>query len=150
MTRTAILIAAMGLCAPAAFAQDSAGDAEAGERVFRQCQACHAVINEAGETLAGRGKIGPNLYGVAGRQAGVVEGYNYSDDMVEAGEQGLHWTAENFVPYVLGPSDFLKEYLDDPSARGKMVFQVRSEEDAQDVFAYLASLAPAAEEEATN
>lgn len=149
MRRTAILVAAAGLWAPAVLAQDMAaeGDAEAGERVFRQCQACHAVINDEGETLAGRGKVGPNLYGVAGRHAGAVEDFAYSDDLMAAAEQGLEWTPETFVPYVQGPSEFLQEYLGESGARSKMVFRVRSDEDAQDVYAYLASLAPEAEEE---
>jgi len=132
----------------AAFAQDTmpSGDPAAGEAVFNQCQTCHVVVNEAGETLAGRNaRTGPNLYGIAGRTAGTVEDFRYSSSMVEAGEAGLVWDEENFVAYVLDPTGFLRAYLDDNRARGQMAFRVRSEDDAANLYAYLASLAPAAE-----
>ena len=131
---------------------DLQGDAEAGEAQFnRQCVACHVVVNDEGETLAGRNaRTGPNLYGVAGRTLGTVEDFRYSDAIVELGEQGTVWTEENFVGYVQDPTGWLRETLDDRGARGKMVYQVRAEEDAYNLYAYLASLAPAAEGEATN
>jgi cytochrome c len=132
--------AALLMSAPA-MAQDVTGDAAAGEGVFRQCQTCHVVENEAGETLAGRNaKTGPNLYGVVGRQAGTIEGFNYGDDLVNAGEQGLTWDEESMSAYLQDPTGFLREYLDDPRARGKMTYRVRSDEDALNVIAYLDSL----------
>lgn len=123
-------------------AQEFSGDPDAGEGVFRQCQSCHVVVNEAGETLAGRNaQTGPNLYGISGRTAGTVEDFDkYSDAMVEAGEAGLEWTEENFVAYVQDPTGFLRDYLDDNSARGAMSYKVRKESDAADVYAYIASL----------
>jgi cytochrome c len=46
-------------------AHAASGDAAAGEAVFRQCAACHNVVNDAGDVLAGRPNMrtGPNLYG---------------------------------------------------------------------------------------
>ena len=139
------IVAAAGLMAgSAAFAQDATGDAAAGESLFNQCQTCHVVVNDAGETLAGRNaRTGPNLYGVAGRVAGLVEDFRYSGSMTEAGEKGLVWDEANFVSYVLDPTGFLREYLGDNRARGQMAFRVRSEDDAKNLYAYLASLAPA-------
>lgn len=117
------------------------GDAAAGEKAFRQCQACHVVENEAGEVLAGRNaKTGPNLYGIAGRAAGSVEGYGYSGPMVAAGEAGLVWDEASFVAYVQDPTAYLREYLDDSGARSAMSFRVRKEEDALNLYAYIASL----------
>ncbi|SPJ24658.1 c-type cytochrome [Palleronia abyssalis] len=139
-----VLSFAASLLAAPAFAEshEMAGDAAAGETVFNQCQACHVVVNDEGETLAGRaGRTGPNLYGVVGRTAGTVEDFRYSDAMVEAGEAGLQWDLANFVPYVQDPSGHLSEFLDS-RARGKMSFRLRNEEDAQNVFAYLQSLGP--------
>lgn len=138
------------LAAAPAFAQNAevTGDAAAGEKVFDQCQACHVVQNDEGETLAGRvGRTGPNLFDIQGRQAGTAEGYRYSSSMVEAGEAGLEWNEENFVAYVQDPTGFLREYLDDRGARGKMSFKLRSDEDAADVWAYIASLSSEAEAE---
>ena len=143
-------IAAIALLSGPAFAEshEMAGDAEAGERVFNQCQACHVVVDDEGNTLAGRaGRTGPNLYNVAGRTAGTIEGFRYSSSMTEAGEAGLVWEAETFVAYVQDPTPFLREYLDDSGARGAMTFKVRKEEDAANVFAYLKSLVPEGEAE---
>ena len=121
------------------------GDAAAGERVFNQCQACHVVKNDEGETLAGRaGRTGPNLYGLEGRTAGSVEGFRYSSSMVEAGEAGLDWNEEDFVAYVQDPTGFLRETLDNRRARGKMAYKVRDEQEAVDLYAYMVSLAPPA------
>lgn len=152
MNRFMMICAATGLMAAPAFAQDATGDAAAGEAAFSQCQTCHVVVDGEGETLAGRNaRTGPNLYAIAGRQAGTVEDFRYSPSMVEAGEAGLAWDEESFVAYVQDPTGFLRETLDDRRARGKMAFQVRSEDDAVNLYAYLASLAPAeGEEAATN
>ncbi len=117
------------------------GDAAAGEKVFKKCIACHVVQNDAGELLAGRGaKTGPNLYGVAGRTPGAAD-FRYSKSMVAYGETGAVWGEENFAAYVQDPTGFLKEVLDDRRARGKMSFKLRKEEDAKNVYAYLAQLA---------
>lgn len=137
-------IAAGLLAAAPAFADSDApsGDAAAGEKAFRQCIACHVVVNDAGETLAGKkAKTGPNLYGIAGRPAGSVEGFRYSKGMQAAGEAGVVWDEEHFVKFVQDPSGYLKEVTGDSGARSKMSFKVRKEEDAKNLYAYLASLA---------
>ena len=81
-----------------------------------------------------------------GRTAGPVEDFRYGDDLINAGEQGLVWDEETFVAYVQDPSGFLKEYLDDSGARGKMSFRVRQAEDAVNLYAYLVSIGPEIEE----
>lgn len=147
MNKFLIACVAAGLMTTPAFADGHAatGDAAAGEAAFGQCVTCHVVQNEAGETLAGRNaRTGPNLYGVAGKQAGIVEGFRYGKDMVKAGEGGLIWTEETFVEYVQDPTAYLRKVLDDKKARGKMAFKVRDAADAVNIYAYLASLAPAA------
>ena len=117
------------------------GNAENGDAIFnRQCVSCHVVVDDAGETLAGRNaQVGPNLYKVALRTAGTYPDFRYGDGLVAAGEAGVTWTEENFVGYVQDPTGWLREELDDRRARGLMSFQLRSEEDAHDVYAYLAS-----------
>ncbi|MBF9035959.1 c-type cytochrome [Rhodobacterales bacterium HKCCE2091] len=139
--RSILLAAATLALAPAAWAQDAAN----GETVFgRVCAACHVVADADGNLLAGRGRpnqTAPNLYGVVGRAAGAVEDYpRYSDSMIAAGEAGLTWDEEHFVAYSQDPTGFLREYLDDPGARGSMAQRARSPEDAADIFAYLSSL----------
>ena len=66
---SALLIAATAMTIPVPGA--AAGDPEAGEKVFRKCQACH-------EGKAPRNKVGPQLVGSVGRAAGTVEGFKYS------------------------------------------------------------------------
>ena len=120
----------------------ASGDAAAGEKAFKGCQACHVVVNDSGETLAGKNaKTGPNLYGVAGRHAGAVADFNYSKGMVESGEAGLVWDEASFVAYVQDPTGFLREHSGDAKARSKMSFKVRKEQEAIDLYAYLSSLA---------
>ena len=132
----------------AVFAESHAsGDPEAGEKVFNKCKSCHMVQAPDGETIVRGGRTGPNLYGIAGMQAGTVEGFRYGDDLVAAGEAGLEWTEENFVAYVQDPKKFLAEYLDDNSARSKMTFRLR--DGMEDVYAFLASHG-AEEEESTD
>jgi cytochrome c len=131
-----------------ALATPALADLAAGERAFtQQCATCHVVQNEAGEVLAGRNaRQGPNLYAVEGRIAGSVDGFRYGASIVKAGEMGLAWDEETFVAYVLNPNEFLRSYTGDNRARGNMAFRVRNEADARNLWAYITSLAPKAEE----
>jgi cytochrome c len=142
LTATAAILTLMAL---PVMAQD-AGDPEAGKKAFNQCQTCHVVQNEAGEVLAGRNaKTGPNLYGVIGRVAGTYPDFKYGDDIVAAGQAGLVWDEAAFTEYTKNPSEFLKTYLSDNSARGMMQFRVKKEQDAHDIWAFLATLMPVPE-----
>ncbi len=137
----------VGLCASAtiAAAQD-AGDPEAGEGAFRQCRACHSITDAEGNDIVKGGAAGPNLYGIVERTAGTYEDFRYSDSMVAAGEAGLAWNEEDFSVYVQDPTEFLRTYLDDSKARGKMTFKLRKAEEAADLWAYLKSVGPEMEE----
>jgi cytochrome c len=136
---------ALALAGAPALAQDApTGDAEAGAKVFAKCQTCHVVVNDAGETLAGKGsKTGPNLYGIAGRTAGTYPEFKYGESIVALGASGLAWNEADFVAYVADPAKFLKEKTGDTKAKSKMSFKLPKEEDALNVWAYLVSLAPA-------
>ncbi|SLN52828.1 Cytochrome c-552 [Roseivivax jejudonensis] len=58
-------------------------DADAGERVFNQCRACHQLEE-------GANAVGPYLYGVVGREIGSANGYgSYSGALSEQDAQ--HW-----------------------------------------------------------
>ena len=60
-------LALVAVALPAA-AQDAPADLP-GKRVFNQCRACHNA--DAG----GRNGVGPNLHGIVGRKAGIIEGF---------------------------------------------------------------------------
>ena len=57
------------LATPAAYADDAEGDAANGKELFMAsgCPACHGVTKEDNS------KVGPNLVGVVGRQAGTTQ-----------------------------------------------------------------------------
>ena len=119
------------------------GDSALGELAFKkQCVACHMIINSSGKKLAGRnGRAGPNLYGVVGQLAGVVDGYRYGKSIVAAGtNNGLAWDEKNFVAYVQDPKSFLQLFLSDKKARAKMTYKVRKEKDARNIYTYLLRL----------
>ncbi len=115
---------AAALLATAPVGQAMAQDADAGQRVFNQCRACH-TINQGG-----RNGVGPNLHGVWGREAAKVEGFRYSNPMRERAASGLKWDEAT-----------LRAYLADPKAvvpGGSMSFVgIRNEQQLNDLLAYL-------------
>lgn len=134
------LLAVLATAAAPAFA---AGDATKGEANFKQCQTCHAVIDDSGKVLAGKGKMGPNLYGVFGRQAGSYPDFKYGKSIVAAGAAGLKWDEASFTAYVQDPTGFWKTTLNDKSAKSNMMFKVKDAAAAADLYAYLAQFSPA-------
>ena len=121
--RSVLFAAVAGLFAFAnGSATATAGDAAAGERLFRQCAACHTV--EPGPPRAG-----PHLAGIVGREAGSVEGYRYSQAMQDS---DFVWTEESIAAYVAEPRDFL------PGTSKRVA--LRNAADAPDLIAYLKTL----------
>ncbi len=144
MTRTFAAIIAMTFAAAPAFADGhgGSGDAAAGEKTFSKCKSCHMIVSDAGEEIVKGGKVGPNLYGIIGSQAGTGD-FKYGDDLVAAGEAGLVWDAANLAEYVADPRAYLRTFLDDSKAKSKMAYKLKK--GGEDVAAYLASVAPAPE-----
>ncbi len=120
--------------------QAAAQDAVAGQTVFKKCQSCHMVGDDA------KNRVGPVLTGVVGRQAGTFEGYKYGKSMVQAGEAGLIWDPEKLFDYLADPRTFLRTYLDDKKAKAKMSFRLKDEQSRRDVIAYLATFSSEATE----
>lgn len=113
---------AIATSAGAAFAQD--GDPEAGKKVFRQCQACHMVGDNA------KPRVGPPLNDLFGRQAGTYEGFRYSPAMKGAGDNGLVWNDETVSAYLKDPRGYIKG--------NRMAYPgLRKDEDVVNVIAYL-------------
>lgn len=137
-----------GILATPAIAE---ADLEAGAKSFdRKCAICHQVINDEGEQLAGkRAKNGPNLYAVFNRPMGSVEDFNYSGLIEAANAQGIVLDQEMFAGYVADPSAWLKEATGE-SGRGNMNKVRLKDDEVANIYAFLASLAPAEEGDATN
>lgn len=129
-----IAIAIASLVAVPAFAD---GDAAKGEKAFNKCKSCHMIADGDNVILKG-GKTGPNLFGLPDRAAGSTD-FNYSKDVVAAGEKGLVWDLEHFTGFVADPKGYLSDYLGS-SAKPKMSFRLKGADDAADIFAYLQSV----------
>ncbi len=113
------LIAILSLSAPS-FAE---GDADAGEKIFRKCTACHTVE-------PGKKKPGPHLQGIVGRSAGTVEGFKYSKAMSES---GIVWDTATLSEFLTAPKKAVKGT--------KMSFRgIKDEADLADLIAYLEGL----------
>ncbi|MGP9788537.1 c-type cytochrome [Roseinatronobacter sp. NSM] len=123
---------------PVAAQAEPTGDAAAGEQNFRQCASCHGIASPDGEVIQRLAPTGPNLWGVAGRQAGSYEGYErFSSAMQAAGsEHGVVWDEASFVAYVNDPIGYLRGVTGDARARGNMNHRLRGS--AEDIYAYLA------------
>lgn len=66
-----------------------------GVAVFQhRCSTCHSVQE------GGPSKIGPPLHGLFGRQAGTVQGYNYSADLRAS---RIVWNAQTLDAYLADP-----------------------------------------------
>jgi cytochrome c len=74
----------------------AAADAGAGERLWRQCQACHALN-------PGQNGVGPYLHGVVGRPKHSAEGFSYSDALLS---QDGDWTPENISAFLENPRGY--------------------------------------------
>ncbi len=115
----------------------NAQDADRGRAAFSDCAACHMVKAPDGRALFQGAKVGPNLYGIAGRTAGSSKGFNYSPSLRQAGQQGLVWTPETLEAYLKNPTTFLKKWLKDDTARARMAY--RQNHSARDIYAFLKS-----------
>lgn len=105
---------------------DQTGDADAGARVFRKCQACHAVGEEA------QNKVGPILNGIVDRPVASVADFSYSDTLVAMGAEGKTWSPEELAAFLERPRDY--------APGTKMTFAgLRDEEDRTNLIAYLAT-----------
>lgn len=98
-----------------------AQDAEAGQKVFNQCRACHQIGEGA------KNGVGPTMNGLFGRKSGTIEGYNYS---AANKNSGITWDEAIFA-----------EYIKDPKAKipgTKMVYAgVKNEQQVKDLTAFL-------------
>ncbi|PHR95665.1 MAG: cytochrome c family protein [Oceanobacter sp.] len=70
------------------------------KKVFSKCAACHSV-NKGGATI-----LGPNLFGVVGRESGAVQSFPYSPALIDYKktwtEAELHKFIENPMKVVPG------------------------------------------------
>ncbi len=112
---------------PGLAARLAAYDPEAGKKAFRKCKSCHTSGKDDGN------RVGPNLWDVVGRAKGTVEGFRYSDAMIN---KGGAWTYEDLDAFLINPRTFImgtkmsvKGYKD-PALRATLIGYLRSLSDA--------------------
>ena len=97
-------------------------DASAGERLWRQCGACHQLN-------PGANGVGPYLHGVVGRAKGSAAGFNYSATLAGMGGD---WTPENLAGFLEDPGGY--------APGTSMSYNgMRDVEDRANLIAYLAT-----------
>ena len=102
----------------------ASASAERGQKATRVCQACHSF--EQG----GPNKIGPDLWGVLGRDIASHEGFSYSSAL--SGKDGA-WDYDTLNAFLTNPREW--------APGTKMTFAgIKKPEDRADVIAYLRTL----------
>lgn len=76
-------------------AQGSPDLVAAGEAAFAMCSACHVAQQGA------RSAAGPNLHGVVGRQAGILEDFAYSEALAAS---GIAWDQQELDRFLADPA----------------------------------------------
>lgn len=112
------------LDATAAADSAPASPEERGRKSFNECAVCHTVRQGDGN------RVGPNLFGVYGREAGLTEGFAYSKAMKEA---EIVWTDEALDAFIENPPSYVRG--------NRMAYA--GQRDAQkraDIIAYLKTL----------
>ena len=101
-----------------------AGDPALGAAVFKKCQSCHQVGDQA------KNRVGPQLNDIFGRTAGGLEGAKYSKSMIRAGQDGLIWSEETLDKFLETPKSLV--------AKTRMSFRgLKYAEDRENLIAYL-------------
>jgi cytochrome c len=126
MLRVAISVAAVLIGAGEVSAE---GDVALGEQKFLdKCALCHNV----GDTDL---KNGPTLNHLIGRPAASMEGFRYSDGMLEAGQKGVVWDLETLTKFITKPRTVVNG--------SNMAFTgLSNPDDVANVIAYLATFSP--------
>ena len=76
----------------------ASANASEGEKVFKKCASCHSI------SKGGKNKIGPALWGVIGRQAGMLTDYKYSKSLIAYGKK---WSFQEIDGFLTKPKEWV-------------------------------------------
>ena len=112
------------------FSIANAADPVNGKKVFKKCVACHSLQE-------GKNKIGPSLYNLLDRKAGLVEGYKYSKAMKNFGDP----STVHFFVYSVWDEESLDKFLTKPRKfipKTKMAFRgIKNKSLRDDLISFL-------------
>ena len=77
----------------------ASADVEAGQKAAKRCGACHTFKD------GGSNKVGPNLWGIVGKDKGTVAGFKYSDALRE---KGGAWSYDDLNAFLASPKAFVE------------------------------------------
>lgn len=119
----------IALLSQPALADNHAGDAVKGAKVFKKCRACHMIGKNA------RNIVGPPLNNIIGGKVGATKGYKYSKGMAAFAKIEPIWTEETLSAYLLKPNKLVKGT--------RMTFAgLKKQSDRDNVIAYLKQYSP--------
>jgi cytochrome c len=114
-------VAAVAVLSAAAKGAPTAGNAQHGAVIFKQCAVCHRIGPHA------LNSIGPVLTGVVGRHAATYPGYSYSSAMRRS---GIVWSESELHKFLHAPRGLV------PGTKMGFI-GLRRDQDVADVVAYL-------------
>ena len=99
---------------------------EQGEKLYKKCGTCHNYKKNSSS------KIGPNLWDIINRPKGNVEGYAYSNSLLEFGGK---WTYEELAKFLYKPKNYINGTkmnfagLKDVEDRADLILWLRQQSD---------------------
>lgn len=123
---SATLTAAFAVACLTGAAAWADGDPVKGKAAFvRQCALCHTVEKGDGN------RMGPNLFGIVGKTAGVAPGFTYSNAFKTRAK--WEWTEDAIGSWIMFPGTMIP-------GTAMAAFQGIAERDRDDLVAYLTTL----------
>jgi cytochrome c len=125
MTKKALIVFGAALALVVSGKTVMAGDAAAGEEIFKKkCTTCHTIEE-------GKHRTGPSLFGVVGRKAGSTDFKRYKG----LKDADFVWDETLMVEYIGDPKAFVQSHTGNKTT--SMTFKLKDEKDREDVVEYL-------------